>query len=41
MKKLLLLVALAGIGYVVYRQVAASRAEQDLWTEATSAPDLR
>jgi hypothetical protein len=41
MKKLLLLVALAGIGYLVYRQVAASRAEQDLWTEATSAPDLR
>ena len=41
MKKLLLLVALAGIGYVIYRQVAASRAEQDLWTEATSAPDLR
>ncbi|MEZ5117413.1 MAG: DLW-39 family protein [Candidatus Nanopelagicales bacterium] len=41
MKKLLLLVALAGIGYLVYRQVSASRAEQDLWTEATAAPDLR
>jgi hypothetical protein len=31
----------AAIGYVVYRQIAASKAEQDLWTEATSAPDLR
>jgi len=41
MKKLLLLVALAAVGYIVYQQVAASRAEQDLWTEATSAPDLR
>ena len=41
MKKLLLLAALAGIGFLIYRQVAASRAEQDLWTEATSAPDLR
>ena len=36
MKKLLLLVALAGIGYIVYRQVMASRAEQDLWSEATA-----
>ncbi len=41
MKKLLVLAAVAAIGYVVYRQVAASQAEQDLWTEATSAPDLR
>jgi uncharacterized iron-regulated membrane protein len=41
MKKLLLLLALAGVGYVVYRQIQASQAEQDLWTEATSAPDLR
>ena len=41
MKKLLVIAALAAGGYVVYRQVAASRAEQDLWTEATSAPDLR
>jgi len=40
MKKLLLVVALAGIGYLVYRQVMASRAEDDLWTEATSVPDL-
>ena len=41
MKKLLLIVLLAGIGYVVYRQIAASQAEQDLWTEATSTADLR
>jgi hypothetical protein len=41
MKKLLLLAGLLGIGYVIYRQVSANQAEQDLWTEATSAPDLR
>ncbi|MFN8159306.1 MAG: DLW-39 family protein [Candidatus Nanopelagicales bacterium] len=41
MKKLLILAALAAVGFVVYQQIAASRAEQDLWTEATSAPDLR
>ncbi len=41
MKKLLLLAALAGVGYVVYRQVTADKAEQDLWSEATSEPDLR
>ncbi|MFN8170884.1 MAG: DLW-39 family protein [Candidatus Nanopelagicales bacterium] len=41
MKKLLLLVVLAGIGYVVYRQIAARKAEQDLWSEATTDPDLR
>jgi uncharacterized iron-regulated membrane protein len=40
-KKLLLLVVLAGVGYVVYRQVMAARAEQDLWSEATTEPDLR
>jgi len=40
-KKLLLVIALAGIGYVVYRQIMANRAEQDLWSEATSDPDLR
>ena len=40
MKKLLIVIALAGIGYLVYRQVMASRAEDDLWTEATSVPDL-
>jgi hypothetical protein len=40
-KKLLVIAAIAGIAYAVYRQVAASKAEQDLWTEATAAPDLR
>jgi len=40
-KKLILLAALAGVGYLVYRQIAANRAEQDLWTEATAEPDLR
>lgn len=39
-KKALVLVALAAVGFVAYRQIAASRAEDDLWTEATSAPDL-
>ena len=41
MKKLLVLAALAAVGYVVYRQVMANKAEQDLWSEATSEPDLR
>jgi uncharacterized membrane protein YebE (DUF533 family) len=40
-KKLLLLAALAAVGYVVYNQVQSGKAEQDLWSEATSAPDLR
>jgi len=40
-KKLLVLAALAAVGYIVYQQISAARAEQDLWTEATSAPDLR
>ena len=40
MKKLLLVIALAGIGYLVYRQIQASQAEDDLWTEATSVLDL-
>ena len=41
MKKLILLLVLAGVGYVVYRQLAARKAEQDLWSEATLEPDLR
>ena len=41
MKKLLLLVVLAGVGYLAYRQIMANRAEQDLWSEATAEPDLR
>jgi hypothetical protein len=35
MKKLLLLVLVAIGGLLVYRQVQADKAEQDLWTEAT------
>jgi hypothetical protein len=40
-KKLLVIAAIAGVGYLVYRQVAANRAEQDLWSEPTTEPDLR
>jgi hypothetical protein len=35
MKKLLLLALVAAGGFLVYRQVQADKAEQDLWTEAT------
>ncbi|MBO8193246.1 hypothetical protein ITI46_16450 [Streptomyces oryzae] len=36
--KKLFLVALAAIGgLLVYRQIQADRAEQDLWTEATDS----
>lgn len=38
--KLLLVGAVAGAGYMVYKQRMASRAEDDLWSEATNAPDL-
>ena len=41
MKKLLFLAILGGVGYLVYRQYMASQAEQDLWAEATAAPELR
>jgi hypothetical protein len=41
MKKLVAIAVLAAVGYLVYRQISDSQAEQDLWTEATSAPDLR
>jgi hypothetical protein len=36
MKKLLSLALLAVAGYVIFQQVEASKAEQDLWTQATS-----
>jgi hypothetical protein len=36
MKKLLSLALLALTGYVVYQQIEASKAEQELWTQATS-----
>ncbi len=35
MKKLLLLVALAAVGYVVYQKVVQDRDERDLWAEVT------
>ena len=38
--KLLLLGVVAGAAYLIYRQVMASRAEEDLWSEATNAPDF-
>ena len=41
MKKLVLLVVLAGVGYLVYRQIMSNKAEQHLWSEATAEPDLR
>ena len=41
MKKLLLLVALAGIGYLVYRQVTANQSDDDLWSEVGADQDLR
>jgi hypothetical protein len=40
-KKLLVVALIVGVGYVVYRQIAANKAEQDLWSEATNEPDLR
>ena len=35
MKKLLLLVAVAAIGYVVYQKLVQDRDERDLWAEVT------
>ena len=35
MKKLLVLLALVGIGVAAWRKVQGDRAEEDLWTEAT------
>ncbi|MCA1712510.1 MAG: DLW-39 family protein [Actinobacteria bacterium] len=40
-KRPVLLLALLGAALAVVRRQRASRAESDLWTEATSAPDLR
>jgi MYXO-CTERM domain-containing protein len=37
----LLLVLLGALAAFLRRRSAASRAEQDLWREATTAPDLR
>ncbi|GIG20722.1 hypothetical protein Cch01nite_14460 [Cellulomonas chitinilytica] len=35
MKKLLLLVAVAAVGYVVYQKLVQDRDERDLWAEVT------
>ena len=35
MKKLLILVALAAVGYIVYTKLAQDRDERDLWAEVT------
>lgn len=35
MKKLLVLAALAAVGYVAYTRYVADRDEQDLWAEVT------
>ena len=37
----LLVALLAGLAVVLKRRSAAGRADKDLWTEATAAPDLR
>ncbi len=34
-KKLLVVLSLAGAGYAAWRKVEADKAEQDLWAEAT------
>ena len=39
-KKILLLAAVAAVGFVAYRQISANRAEEDLWQEATAPADL-
>lgn len=40
MKKLLVVLGLAGVAYAAYRQISANRAEEDLWQEATAPADL-
>ena len=39
-KKLIVLAGLAAIGFVVYRQFVANKAEEDLWQEASAPADL-
>ena len=41
MKKLLLLVLLAGVGYLVYRKVTEDDNDDDLWSEVGADQDLR
>jgi hypothetical protein len=41
-KKLLILVVAAGVGFAIWKKIQNDQAEQDLWTEATSEfADLR
>ena len=39
MKKLLVLGVLAGLGYLVWREISAEKAERDLWREVTDPVD--
>ena len=41
LKKLLVLAAVGAIAYAAYRQFSAGKAEEDLWSEATTETDLR
>jgi len=41
MKKLLLLILLAGVGYLVYRKVNEVESDDDLWSEVGANQDLR
>jgi len=41
MKKLLLLVLLAGVGYLVYRKMNEAENDDDLWSEVGADQDLR
>ena len=41
MKKLLLLILLAGVGYLVYRKVTEVETDDDLWSEVGANQDLR
>jgi hypothetical protein len=40
-KKLVAIAIAAAAAYAAVRSVQASRREEDLWHEATTAPDLR
>ena len=35
------LIALAGVGYLIYRQVTANQSDDDLWSEVGADQDLR
>ena len=41
MKKLLLLILLAGVGYLVYPKVTEVQSDDDLWSEVGANQDLR